>query len=233
MRISRQLLEIGGWGQRTYGDLPEATESEELANSLTGGLGLLASLIGMAVLVQATLHMGRVEYLFSATVYGATLIFSYAATTAYHGARDAERKVRLRLVDHCAIYLLIAGSYTPVAVAGLGGRVGWILLATVWALAGIGILFKLRFRYRFPGTSVLLYLLMGWLAVITIRPLFEAIGSSGFALLAAGGLAYTIGTIFFGAKRLPYNHAVWHVLVILGSGLHYAAILQYVLVPAA
>lgn len=215
------------------GALPEATWQEELVNSVTGGVGLVGAVLALGILVQVALQAGHFEYLFGAVVYGFTLVFSYAATTLYHGVRHASRKERLRVLDHCAVYTLIAGSYTPVAIAGLGGRTGWLLLGAVWALAGIGILFKLRYRFRFPGTSVLIYLLMGWLGILTIRPVMEAVGSQGFLFLTAGGLAYTIGTIFFGAKRLPYHHAVWHVLVILGSGFHFLAISGYVLAPGA
>jgi hemolysin III len=213
--------------------LPEATRQEELANSITGAFGLVGSVVALAVLLQTALEAGRFEYLFGATVYGVTLILSYAATTLYHGVRHAPRKERLRVLDHCAVYTLIAGSYTPLAVAGLGGKTGWLLLAAVWSLAGIGIAFKLRFRFRFPGTSVLIYLLMGWLGLVTIQEVMAVMGQQGFVLLAAGGLAYTIGTIFFGAKRLRYHHAVWHLLVILGSGFHFLAISGYVLAPVA
>ncbi len=232
--IGRRILSIGGWGQRSFGPLPnEPTESEELANSLTGAVGLLASVIAVGYLLEGTLQHGQPEYLLSALLYGATLVLSFAATTLYHGARCRFRKQKLRVLDHCAVFALIAGSYTPVAVVGLGGRLGWGLFAGIWAIAGAGILFKLRVRFRYPGTSVLIYLAMGWIGVLTIRPVIEALGFQATALLAAGGLAYTIGTIFFGAKRMPYNHAVWHLLVILGSACHYAAITSYVLAPAA
>ena len=231
--MRKRLLAFGGWGQRSAGALPETTEAEELANSITGGLGLLMSLIGLAFLLRGTLAYGHPDYLISAGVYGLTLVLSFAATTLYHGTRHTPRKERLRVLDHCAVYALIAGSYTPIAVVALGGRTGWWLLASVWVLAALGVLFKLRYRFRFPGTSILMYLLLGWLGIVTIRPVIDALGLRAFLLVAAGGLAYTIGTIFYGAKRMPHNHAVWHLLVILGCAFNYAAITGYVLTPAA
>ena len=231
--MRERILAFGGWGQRSTGRLPEATEAEELANSLTGGVGLVASLLGLAFLIQVARSFGEAEYLISAAIYGLTLVFSFGATTMYHGARRGPRKERLRVLDHCAVYALIAGSYTPIALVGLEGRTGWGLLASVWVLAALGILFKLRFRFRFPGTSILIYLALGWLGIFTIEPVIDALGMRAFLLLASGGIAYTIGTIFFGAKRLPHNHAVWHLLVILGCSFNYAAITIYVLVPTA
>ena len=228
----RRIVEAGGWGQRTYTDLPEdVSEREELANSLTGAVGLLGSFIALVVLVRhptPSLAVGL-----SAVVYGLTLIASYAATTIYHSTTDPTRKARWRLLDHCAVYLLIAGSYTPLAVAGVGGRLGWSVLVLVWLLATFGIVFKLTFRFRFPGTSVAIYIVMGWLGVLLIGDIVEAVGTGGVLLIAAGGLSYTLGTVFFGAKRIPYHHAVWHLLVIAGSVLHYKAIVDHVLVAAA
>jgi len=226
-------MEAGGWGDRTFDALPEVHAHHEIANSVTGGFGLLASLAGLALLVHLGTRLGSTAALVSGTIYGLSLVFSYAATTIYHSAKCEARKARWRVADHCAVYILIAGSYTPLAVGGVGGRAGWLLLATVWALALIGIAFKLTFRFRFPGTSVLVYLVMVWLGVFMIGDVLANVGVEAVRLLTAGGLAFTLGTIFFGAKRIPYHHALWHVMVIAGSGLHFLAIIDHILPPVS
>lgn len=230
--IHRRIARLGGWGRRTTTDLPESvTEKEELANSVTGGLGLLGSLVALAILIDHPSPNLAVQA--SAAIYGLTLVASYAATTVYHSARCRVRKARWRLLDHCAVYALIAGSYTPLAIVGLDGSRGWMLFGLAWGLAALGMGFKVRFRYRYPGTSVAIYLVMGWLGIFLIGEMLAAVGPAAVALIAAGGAAYTLGTIAFGAKRLPYHHAVWHLLVIAGSVLHYKAIVDHILVAAA
>ena len=228
----QRLMAAGGWGDRTFDALPEVQPHHELANSVTGGIGLLASLVGLGLLVHLGTRLGSTAALVIGTVYGLCLVFSYAATTIYHSAKCEVRKARWRVADHCAVYLLIAGSYTPLAVGGVGGRAGWLVLATVWTLALIGIVFKLTLRFRFPGTSVAIYLIMGWLGVFMIGDVLANVGIEAVRLLAAGGLAFTLGTIFFGAKRIPYHHALWHIMVIMGSGLHFLAIIDHILPPA-
>lgn len=230
-QAGERLKQTGGWGDRTFDALPDVCERQELANSLTGAVGLVGSLIGLALLVDLGATLGSVTALVAATVYGLSLVFSYLATTVYHSARCQVRKARWRVADHCAVYVLIAGSYTPLAVGGVGEEAGLLLLAAAWGLAALGIAFKLKFRFRFPGTSVAIYLVMGWLGVFMIGEVFANVGGQAVALIAAGGLAFTLGTIFFGAKRLKYHHAVWHVMVIAGSALHYVAITEHVLLP--
>jgi len=231
--IRERILAIGGWGERTFDALPAVSEEEERANHLTGALGLLASLIAVGFLLFITGQTGRPELVASGLIYGASLVFSYGATTAYHGERDTRRKERLRVLDHCAVYALIAGSYTPLAIVGVGGASGLLLCIAVWALAGAGIVFKLRYRLQYPGTSVLLYILLGWIGIFTIGPITRAVGAEAMALIAAGGLAFTLGTLLFGAKRLRYHHAMWHLMVILGSGLHFVAVTAHLLQPTA
>ncbi len=229
--LHKRIKHAGGWGTRDFDALPRAvTDREELLNSVTGAIGLIGSVIALGMLVGTPTASLTLQL--SAVIYGLTLVASYGATTVYHSAKCHVRKARWRLLDHCAIYALIAGSYTPFAIA-IGGRLGWFVLISVWVLAVLGILFKLRFRFRYPGTSVAIYLVMGWLAVFMIGEIMRTVGPGGLALTAAGGLSYTLGTIFFGAKRLPYNHALWHVMVITGSALHYMAIVQHVLVGTA
>ncbi len=232
--LAERVARAGGWGVRTVTPLPECvSEREELANSITGGFGLLGSLVALGVLIDLGRPTGNLGVQLSAVAYGLTLVLSYAATTVYHAARCRVRKARWRILDHCAVYALIAGSYTPLAVVGIGGRLGTFVLVSAWGLALLGVAFKLRFRFRYPGTSVAVYLVMGWLGIFMIGEILEAVGSSAVLLMAAGGAAFTIGTIFFGAKRLPYNHAVWHVMVMAGTLLHYKAIVDHVLVAAA
>jgi len=231
LHLHRRIARAGGWGNRTFTALPETvTEREEFWNSLTGGLGLLGSLIALALIIDTPTPNLLVQL--SAVIYGLTLVASYGATTIYHSARCHVRKARWRILDHCAVFVLIAGSYTPLAIAGLGGRFGWLVLSAIWVLAALGIAFKLRFRFRFPGTSVAIYLVMGWLGVFLVGGVLSAVGPGAVSLLVAGGLCYTLGTVFFGAKRLPYHHAVWHLLVILGSVFHYMAIVDHVLAAA-
>lgn len=224
-----RLLAFGGWGSGARGALPGATEAEERANSLTGAVGLAASLVGLALLLDRPSI--EFSYRIAAVVYGLTLVGSYAINTLYHAEPEARLKQRLRLLDHCAVYALIAGTYTPVALAGLGGPLGWAVLAAAWTLAGLGIAFKLRYRFRYPGLSLTFYLAMGWLVVPFVPRLHEAAAPGGFWLLVAGGAAFTLGTVLFGAKRLPHHHAAWHLLVLAGTGCHYAAIVGYLLPP--
>ncbi|MCG8468372.1 MAG: hemolysin III family protein, partial [Gemmatimonadetes bacterium] len=192
------------------------------------GLGLLGSLVALAFLIDTPTRNLAIEL--SGVIYGLTLVTSYAATTIYHAAQCRVRKARWRVLDHCAVYALIAGSYTPLAVAGLGGELGLLVLLSVWLLAGLGIAFKLRYRFRFPGTSVAIYLVMGWIGVLMVGRIMDAVGPGAVSLMVMGGLCYTLGTVFFGAKRVPYHHAVWHVLVIVGSAFYYKAIVDHVLI---
>ncbi len=229
IRAKNRVMEAGGWGERTFEALPDVCEQQEFANSLTGGIGLLGSLIALAFLVDLGTRLGSTAVLVSGTIYGLSLVLSYTATTVYHSAQCEVRKARWRVADHCAVYVMIAGSYTPLAIGGVGGRAGWMLLGAVWLLAALGIAFKLRYRFRFPGTSVAIYLVMGWLGVFMIGEVLTNVGLEAVMLIASGGLAFTIGTIFFGMKRFKYHHAIWHVLVIAGSVLHYIAMVEHVL----
>jgi hemolysin III len=207
---------------------------EEIANSVTHGLGLLASVVGAAILIALAAGHGGTLYLVSVGIYGISLVALYAASTLYHSFRRPRVKRILKVVDHCAIYLLIAGTYTPFALITLRGERGWMLFGLVWTLAFAGILYKLFFIGRYPRFSTLMYLLMGWLALAVIQPLMTLLTGGAIALLLAGGVAYTAGTLFFHAEaRLPYAHAVWHLFVLAGSVCHYFAISLHVLSPVA
>jgi hemolysin III len=207
----------------------QQTRGEEIANSITHGLGLALSLAGLAVLVTLAALRGTAWHIVSCAVYGATLVILYAASTLYHGVRGPRVKRVLRVLDHSAIYLLIAGTYTPFALVTLRGAWGWSLFGVVWGLALLGILWKVWFVDRFVIVSTTVYLLMGWLAVIAAKPLLAALPLGGIAWILAGGLCYTAGVVFFGWKKLPYAHAVWHVFVISGSVCHFLAVLLYVI----
>lgn len=202
---------------------------EEIAHSVTHGLGVLASIVGLCVLVAfAALHGGAVEIVASA-VFGGTLILLYTASTLYHSIPLPATKSVLRVIDHASIYLLIAGTYTPFTLITLAGPWGWSLFATVWSLAALGVGFKLFTTGRFEKLSLLIYIAMGWCGVVAAQPLLEALAPAGLWLLVGGGLAYTGGVVFYAMESLRYHHAIWHLFVLAGSVLHYFAVLFYVL----
>lgn len=212
--------------------VPGYTLGEEIAHAVTHGLGLLLSIGGLAVLVVAASVRGDAWHLVGCAVFGATLVLLYAASTLYHSIHHERAKRVLRRLDWSAIFLLIAGSYTPFTLVSLRGGWGWTLLALVWGLAILGIVLQVIMPVRVRRLSVAIYLAMGWLVVIAIEPLFRSLHPEGLVLLILGGLAYTLGLVFYGWRRLPYNHAVWHVFVLAGSACHFSCVLGYV-IPSA
>jgi hemolysin III len=202
---------------------------EEVANSVTHGLGLLTSLVGAFVLVSLSVEQGEAWHIVSAVVYGATLVAMYAASTLYHAFKGTRARNVLRVLDHCAIYLLIAGTYTPVTLVTMRGGWGWTLFGLAWGLAAVGIVFKVLATGRFAVISTLAYVLMGWLCIIAAKPMIILLSPGALALLVLGGVFYTAGIVFYNAKRIPYSHAVWHLFVVAGSVCHYLAIALYVL----
>jgi hemolysin III len=205
------------------------TEAEELANSITHGVGLILSLVGWIALMVLAYLFGDAWHLLSCGIYGGTLVFLYGASTCYHSAREPRSKRMLRIVDHVAIFLLIAGTYTPFTMIFLRDGLGWLLLSLVWGVAVAGLLFKVFSRRRFHWSTTVLYVIMGWFSVLFVEPMLQAIPLGALLWLLAGGLAYTVGIIFFGWHALPYSHAIWHVFVLAGSVAHYCAVLFYVL----
>lgn len=203
----------------------------ELANSVTHGAGLALSVAGCAVLVTLAALRGSAWHIVACSVYSGTLVCLYAASTMYHSVRSRRLKRLLRIVDHSSIYLLIAGTYTPFTLVTLRGGWGWTLFGLVWGLTACGILFKIWFVDRVPVVSTVVYVLMGWLVVIAIKPVLAMVPVPAILWLLAGGLFYTAGVGFFAWQRLPYHHAIWHLFVICGSVCHYFAVLYYV-VPA-
>ncbi len=202
---------------------------EELANTLTHGFGLMLSVAGFLFLVIFAAFYGDGWYIASSVLYGLSLIVLYAASTFYHGATSPELKRKLQIVDHCCIYVLIAGSYTPFTLVVLRSGIGQNLFLFVWALAIIGILTKVFLSKRFSGASVISYLVMGWIGVIVVQPLFDAIGLMPILLIVAGGIAYSVGVIFYSWESLKHHHAIWHLFVMLGSIFHFLAIAIYVI----
>jgi hemolysin III len=211
---------------------PIRIDTEELVNSVTHGIGLLLSIAGFAVLLTLAVLHGSALRIVGCSIYGSTLICVYAASTLYHGIASPRFKRALKILDHCAIYLLIAGTYTPFLLVNLGGGWGWSLLGVIWGLAMAGILLKFWFVDHFKIFSTAVYLAMGWLAIVAVKPLLAHVSAPGLAWLVAGGLMYTIGVAFFAAPRLRYGHAIWHVFVMAGSICHYIAVLLAVVLVA-
>ncbi len=202
---------------------------EELANSVTHGIGLVFSLVGFIFLLVLAVMRGSAWHITGCAIYGSTLVCLYTASTLYHGIQSPHLKRALKVFDHSAIYLLIAGTYTPFLLVNLRGGWGWTLLSIVWTLAVAGIIFKFWFVDYFPILSTVVYLLMGWLALIAVKPLFGLVPTGGLIWLMAGGLAYTVGVVFYAWKRIPYNHVIWHAFVMTGSACHYFAVLYSVI----
>lgn len=210
--------------------MSNALTREEVANALTHGLGTVASLAaGLVLIVLASAH-GDGRQLASAIVFSCSLVLLYGASTAYHASTRPLVKRRLKILDHAAIYLLIAGTYTPFTLVSMRGAIGWSLFGVVWALAALGVVFKLFYTGRFERTSTLLYLGMGWLVVIAAVPMMRSLPAATLAWLVAGGLAYTVGTLFYISRRLPYAHAIWHLFVLGGSSCHFVAVFTQVVV---
>ena len=202
---------------------------EEIANSVTHGIGALLAVAGLIVLISAAVVHGNTWHIVSSSIFGSSMILLYLASTLYHSIPAPRAKKVLRLFDHIAIYLLIAGTYTPFLLVNLRGPWGWSLFALVWGIALTGIILKVTPLGHKRGLSLSLYLILGWIILVAIKPLLNYLDPGGIRLLVAGGLAYTGGVVFYIWKRLPYNHAIWHLFVLAGSCLHFFAVLFYVI----
>jgi hemolysin III len=212
--------------------LPFYTLGEEIAHAVTHGVGFVLSVVGLVALVLAASVRGDAWHVVGCAVFGATLVLLYAASTLYHAIPNSGAKRILRRLDHAAIFLLIAGTYTPFTLVNLNGGWGWTLLVVVWGLAISGIALQLTIPRAARRVSVPLYLAMGWLVVIAFGPLVRSVQPEGVVLLVLGGVIYTLGVIFYAWSRLPYSHAVWHVFVLAGSACHVSCVLGYVIPPA-
>jgi len=207
--------------------LPRYSLGEDIANSVTHGVGALLSLAGTALLLERAARSGTALHLVSFSIYGLTLVLLHLSSTLYHALRHPGGRRVFWVFDHCSIYLLIAGTYTPFLLLSLWGRWGLTLLIVIWALAVTGIVMKSVFVGRFRTISFVVYLLMGWMIVLAAREVWLRVPHRALVYVAVGGGFYTLGTIFFGWKRLPFNHAIWHLFVLGGSISHYLGILFY------
>ncbi len=209
-------------------DITALTLAEEIANTITHGLGAALGVAVLVLTVMAAALNGTITHVVAASVYGSTLILLYTSSAIYHGLPNGRAKRVFRILDHCAIYLLIAGTYTPFTLVTLHGPWGWSLFGIVWTLALLGIVYQCFFLGRMVALSTTVYVLMGWLAVTAFVPLARALPWQGLAWLVAGGLFYTVGVVFF-ASRWKFAHTVWHLFVMVGSACHFAAIYRFVL----
>ncbi len=209
---------------------PRTNLGDILANAITHGIGLGLAVAGAVCLIVAAAR-GPTLLIVCCSVFSVALVLVYLCSTLYHSLVRTRARHVFHVLDHSAIYVLIAGTYTPFTLVSLRGPLGWVLFTVVWSLAVAGVVFKSLAIGRFPAASALVYLFQGWLAVFVVRSLLHAIGWHGILWLFAGGLAYTLGIIFFALDRLPYFHAAWHIFVLAGSVAHYFAVFLYV-VPA-
>jgi hemolysin III len=201
------------------------SQHEELANSVTHGVGVILGIAVLTLLVIfASLRKSSWEVV-SCAVYGTTFILLFLGSTLYHAIQNPRAKQVLKTVDHSAIYLLIAGTYTPYALAPLRGELGWIIFGAIWGSALIGIAFKVFFTGRFKAVSLISYLFMGWFCIIAVKPLYRELNTAGFVFLAVGGLCYTVGAVFYAWHALRWSHTIWHLFVLAGSLCHFFSIL--------
>lgn len=208
---------------------PRYSLGEEIANSLTHGVGMVLAIVGLVVMMIYANANGDAWHVTGCAIFGASMILCFSTSTLYHSIPAERFQGFLRALDHSAIFVLIAGTYTPFMLVSLRGPWGWSLLSVIWGAALVGIVLRLFWRGRFHGVIVGLYLAMGWAIVIATRPMIESVATGGLMLLLAGGLAYTGGVAFYKWRRLPYHHAIWHGFVLLGCGLHFFAVFYYVI----
>ena len=206
---------------------------EEYLHAATHGVGVILSILGLSWMLTLSISAGDSWRIVASSIYGASLIMLFLASTVYHGMHASKHRELFKMLDHCAIYLLIAGTYTPFLLVAMRGTAGWWMLGTVWVLATAGIIKKLVLKHRFPKLALATYLGMGWLAVIVLPQMTAAIGTGGMIWLIAGGLCYTVGAFFYAADRLPFNHTVWHVFVLGGGICHFLGIVRHVLPVSA
>lgn len=202
---------------------------EERINIVTHGIGLVLSIIGLILLITHAAMYRNELYVLSCTVFGLSLVAVYAASTIYHSIKKPELRMRMKIVDHAAIYLLIAGTYTPLTLITLHNTLGWVLFIILWIFAITGISLKLFFTGRYSLLSTIMYVLMGWIIVIAIKSIFENLPLGGFVWFITGGLVYTVGAILYSIKKIKFNHAIFHFLVVIGSFCHFVTVNYYVL----
>lgn len=202
---------------------------EEKLNIISHGIGLLLSLIALVLLIVKASIYGEIRHLISFSIFGASLVLLYAASTFYHSARSVVLRYRLNILDHASIYVLIAGTYTPFTVVTLEGFIGWILFGIIWVMAIAGVILKLFFTGRYQKLSTIMYVVMGWIVVFALKPLIENLSLNGLLWLLTGGISYTLGAILFSLDRIKFNHAIFHLFVLFGSFSHFISIYYHVL----
>jgi len=205
--------------------IPSSPDAEERLNTISHAAGILLGIAATLALAIRAIASGDIWRIVTYPVFGLTAILLYTASTVYHGQGDPGIKAKLKVFDHVSIYYLIAGTYTPITIVGMGGVWGWTIFGTVWGLALAGTLFKLLFTGRFPVISTVLYIAMGWIAVIAVVPLIRSLPVAVLAWLLAGGLFYTTGVVFYAWRRLPFNHGIWHFFVLFGTACHFVAVM--------
>ena len=213
-------------------DISQYSIREEIANAVTHGIGTLLSIAGLAVMVSFSALYGDAWHIVSTSIFGGSLVLLYASSTVYHSVWHDRSKQILQRLDHSAIFILIAGTYTPFALVNLRGSWGWTLLGLVWSIALLGVALQVCPRKRNERLSLALYLGLGWMALVAIKPFLANVDTGGIVLLLIGGLSYSLGVVFYIWHKLSYHHAIWHGFVLAGSVFHFFAVLFYV-IPAA
>jgi hemolysin III len=202
---------------------------EEKTNIISHGIGFLLSIVALVLLVTHANLYGNTWHIVSFSIFGASLIILFAASTFYHSAKRPELRNRLRIIDHASIYVLIAGTYTPFTLVTLNGPIGWSIFGIAWGLALTGIILKLFLTGKYDLISTLMYVFMGWIIVFVIKPVINNLSLEGLLWLVAGGMAYTIGAVLYSIKKIKFNHAIFHVFVLVGSVCHFVSVFFYVL----
>ena len=202
---------------------------EEKINVNTHAVGLVLSVIALALLVTRAIRQGGIWHIVSFSIFGVSLCVLYAASTFYHNSKEPELRSKLRVFDHASIYVLIAGTYTPYTIVTLNGLTGWVIFGISWGLAISGIILKLFFTGKYNFISTLMYVFMGWIIIFAIKPLSINLSSDGIFWLIAGGISYTLGAVIYSIKKIKFNHALFHIFVLIGSGCHFLSIYLYVL----
>ena len=202
---------------------------EEKTNIISHAVGLVLSIVALVLMVVRASEYGNAWHIVSVSIFGASLISLYAASAFYHSAKDLKTRSRLRIIDHATIYVLIAGTYTPFTLVTLNGTVGWMIFAISWTMAFSGVILKLFFTGKYNVLSTLMYVFMGWIIIFAIKPLINSLSSEGLFWLVAGGIAYTTGAVIYSIKKIKFNHAIFHMFVLLGSLCHFISVYFYVL----
>ena len=207
---------------------PKYSKKEEKLNVLTHAFGLIMSIVGLPFLLLKSLQYNGFWKPFSIVIFGVSLIVLYAASTFYHASKDSKLRRKLNIFDHAAIYFLIAGTYSPFTIIILDGSLGWLIFSCTWVFAFVGIVLKFFFTGRYDKLSTAMYILMGWQIILVIKPLMNAFSKNGLKFLFAGGVFYTVGALLYSSKKITYNHAIFHVFVLLGSASHYICVYKYI-----